>query len=192
MRKTSIRLAVAVVAVIGAATVVAQSGSTRWPRSKAGEPSPTVKGMPQELAKNLANFDDLDFRVYSGQKWLDLHKSHAKDIVVHYPDGHITTGLDVHIEELKPMFTFAPDTVVTEHPVRFGTADGEWTAVTGVMEGTFSKPMMLGGGKSIQPTGKRFRLEVVTLGHWSKQGVMSEEYLFWDNAAFMKQIGVTQ
>ena len=28
-----------------------------------------------------------------------------------------------------------------------------------------------------------------TVGHWAN-GVMGEEYLFWDNAAFMTQIGV--
>src|SRR5262249_24738222 len=37
---------------------------------------------------NLANFDDLDFHVFSGQKWDQLPKSHAKDILVHYQDGH--------------------------------------------------------------------------------------------------------
>jgi len=28
-----------------------------------------------------------------------------------------------------------------------------------------------------------------TVGHW-KNGVMDKEYLFWDNQAFMKQIGL--
>ena len=39
-------------------------------------------------------------------------------------------------------------------------------------------------------TGKAYHLPMATLGHWNKQGVMFEEYLFWDNAEFMKQIGV--
>jgi len=30
-----------------------------------------------------------------------------------------------------------------------------------------------------------------TVGHW-KNGVMIEEFLFWDNASFMQQIGVSQ
>ena len=30
-----------------------------------------------------------------------------------------------------------------------------------------------------------------TVGHW-KDGVMIEEWLFWDNATYMKQIGITQ
>jgi hypothetical protein len=50
---------------------------TRWPGTRAGEPSPQVKGDPADLARNLANFDDLDVRVY--------------------PDGHTTQGIE------KPM-----------------------------------------------------------------------------------------
>lgn len=31
---------------------------------------------------------------------------------------------------------------------------------------------------------------MATIGHWTKAGVMDEEYLFWDNQDFMKQIGL--
>jgi hypothetical protein len=30
-----------------------------------------------------------------------------------------------------------------------------------------------------------------TVGHW-KNGLMDEEYLFWDNQEFMKQVGIAQ
>lgn len=136
---------------------------------------------------NLANFDDLDFNVFSGQKWDELAKSHAKDIVVHWPDGHATTGIDVHIADLKAMFAYAPDTRIKEHPIKI--ASGEWTAVTGVMEGTFTQPMPIGDGKSIPPTGKAFKLTMATIGRW-ENGVMAEEWLFWDNQTYMKQIGL--
>jgi hypothetical protein len=33
---------------------------------------------------------------------------------------------------------------------------------------------------------------MVTIGHWTKDGVMDEEWLMWDNQAFMKQIGLAQ
>ncbi|WP_199242897.1 hypothetical protein [Vitiosangium sp. GDMCC 1.1324] len=41
------------------------------------------------------------------------------------------------------------------------------------------------------PTGKPFKLEMSTVGRW-KDGVMVEEFLFWDNPMFMKQIGLVQ
>lgn len=138
----------------------------------------------------LRRFDSLDFVFYSNQQWPELSISHADDIKVYYPDGSVTTGLSPqHIDMLKPMFVFAPDTKIKTHPVKFGS--GDWTAVIGEMEGSFSKSMPVGGGKFIPPTGKKFKLGMCTIGHW-KDGKMIEEYLFWDNQAFMKQIGLAQ
>jgi len=154
---------------------------------KAG--SPTAASASQHSAQqqqNLANFDDLDFRVYSGQKWDEFPRSHAENIVVHYPDGSTTTGLADHLEKLKPQFVFAPDTSIKEHPIKL--ADGNFTAVQGIMTGTFTKPLDMGNGNVIQPTGKRFVLPMMTVGRW-EGGVMQEEWLFWDNASFMQQIG---
>jgi hypothetical protein len=140
------------------------------------------------VRQHLATFDDLDYRVFTGQQWADLHLSHARDIVVHWPDGHSTQGLEKHIEDLQAMFVYAPDTRIQEHPVKIG--QGDWTAVIGYMEGTFTRPMPIGDGKSIPPTGKSFRLAMATIGQWSADGVMVAEYLFWDNQTFMKQIGL--
>lgn len=139
--------------------------------------------------KNLATFDSLDFDVFSNQKWDRLSESHGKDIVVNWPDGHHTNGIERHIEDLKAMFVYAPDITIKVHPIRFGA--GEWTCVTSIMTGTFSKPMPIGGGKFIQPTGKSFSLPLCTVGHW-KDGIMTEESLFWDNQTFMKQIGLAK
>ncbi|MBL7925090.1 MAG: ester cyclase [Bacteroidia bacterium] len=140
--------------------------------------------------QRLLSFDTLDYEFYSQQQWDKFSHSHAENIKVYYPDGHVTEGLyPDHIDMLTPMFAFAPDTKIKEHPVKFGS--GDWTAVIGVMEGTFSKPMPIGGGKTIPPTGKKFKLNMTTIGHW-KEGKMIEEYLFWDNQSFMKQIGLAQ
>lgn len=148
-----------------------------------------IKATEAEEQKHLTNFDDLDFNVYSNQRWDELSRSHAADIVVHYPDGHTTTGLDAHIEALKPMFVFAPDTRIKQHPIKI--AQGNLTSVSGVMEGTFTRPMPVGGGKMIAPTNKPFKLNMVTVGVW-ENGVMKEEYLYWDNQAFMAQIGLAK
>ena len=137
-----------------------------------------IKSTEAEELKNLAIFDDLDFEVYSNQKWDELARSHAPDIVVHWPDGRMTTGLEAHIADLKQQFVFAPDTKISLHPIKI--AQGNWTAVQGVMEGTFSQPMSMPDGKSIAPTNKPFRLEMVTIGRW-ENGVMKEEWLMWDN-----------
>ncbi len=152
-------------------------------------PAPAPEVQAPDVETKLKTFDNLDFDVFSNQKWERLKESHSKDIVVTWPDGHETKGLDKHTEDLKAMFVYAPDIKIKEHPIRFGS--GSWTSVTGVMTGTFTKPMPIGDGKFIQPTGKRFAIGMATVGHWVK-GTMDHEWLFWDNADFMKQIGLAK
>ena len=150
----------------------------------------TTAGNDQLTQERLRRFDSLDFQYYNNQQWDSFAISHADDIKVYYPDGTVTTGLHPeHINMLTPLFAFAPDTKITKHPGSFGS--GDWTAVIGEMEGTFSKPMDMGNGKVIQPTGKKFKLTMSTIAHW-KDGKMTEEYLHWDNHAMMKQIGVAE
>jgi hypothetical protein len=136
----------------------------------------------------LVRFDSLDFYIYNNQKWEDMSISHDDRIVVHYPNGSTTVGLvPLHLESMKPIFVFAPDTKIVSHPVKFGT--GDWTTVVGEMEGTFSRPMPVGDGKSIPPTFKKFKLKMCTVGHW-QGGKLIEEYLFWDDFTFRNQIGI--
>ena len=140
------------------------------------------------VSASLSKFDTLDFTVFSNQQWDRLHESHSKDIKVYWPDGHVTTGIEKHIEDLKGMFVYAPDTRIKSHPIRIGS--GNTTAVTGVFEGTFTKPMPIGNGKFIQPTGKAFNMPMCTIGIWDPDGTMTEEHLFWDNQTYMNQIGL--
>ena len=139
------------------------------------------------VAEHLATFDELDYVVFTGQQWARLHESHSEGVIVHWPDGHFTTGMEKHIEDLKAMFVYAPDTRIRVHTVKIG--QGEYTAVIGVMEGTFTKPMPKGDGTFVQPTGKAFKINMCTVGHWTN-GVMDEEYLFWDNLTYLKQLGL--
>ena len=142
------------------------------------------------VQQHLVKFDTLDFTVFSNQEWARLHESHSDDIKVYWPDGHMTEGIGVHIEDLKRLFVHAPDTRIKLHPIRFGS--GNLTAVTGVFEGTFTKPMPIGNGKFIPPTGKAFKMPMATIGIWGPDGTMHEEHLFWDNQTYMRQIGLAQ
>ncbi len=177
MKTTLIKLTVAMLACVSIS--VAQAKNKK---------QADFEALQKKVEQNLATFDDLDFNVFSNQKWDELKKSHSKNVKVHWPDGHITIGIDKHIEDLKYMFTYAPDTRIKEHPIKIG--QGEWTAVYGIMEGTFTKPMTTPDGKVIQPTGKSFKLPMATMSHWTKDGTFDEEYLFWDNQTYMNQLGL--
>ena len=194
MKKTKAKswlLALVVVISLGALQ------SCQQPTSSAGSATDNVDSLKRialalvasndTIASHLKIFDELDFDVFSNQKWDRLKESHAQNIKVYWPDGHVTEGIDVHIEDLKKLFVHAPDTRIKEHPIKFGS--GNYTLVTGVFEGTFTKPMPIGNGKFIQPTGKAFKMPMATVGIW-ENGVMKEEHLFWDNQTYAKQIGL--
>jgi hypothetical protein len=139
--------------------------------------------------EHIAKYRTADFDVFTNQQWDRLQESHAQDVVVYWPDGHQSKGLAKHIEDLRAMFVYAPDTRVREHRVEF--ASEEWSSIIGIMEGTFTKPMPTAEGKTIQPTGKEFKVTFSAVGHW-RDGVMDEEYLFWDNNTFMRQLGLAE
>lgn len=138
--------------------------SSAWENPRT--PAPAHEKQAPDVEKNLKLFDTLDFDVYTNHKWDEVSESHHENIVVTWPDGHESHGLAEHIEDMKKQFVYAPDTAIKDHPIRFGS--GSWTTATGVMTGTFSKPMPIGDGKFIQPTGKRFAVGMVTVGHLNR------------------------
>ena len=184
-----ISLKSSMLATIALSFVLVTAAVADSPWQKPATPAPAPEVQAPDVEKNLKIFDTLDFDVFSNQKWDRLNESHSKDIVVTWPDGHETKGIEKHIEDLKALFVFAPDIKISEHPIRFGS--GSWTTATGVMTGTFSQPMPIGEGKSIPASGKSFALGMVTVGHWAN-GTMDHEWLFWDNGDFMKQIGLAK
>ncbi|WP_432011284.1 ester cyclase [Streptomyces cucumeris] len=188
-------------AALGALAITAVTSGTdlaaaaTGDRELLGDPASTPQAeslWPADLTrterKHLEVFDELDFDVYSGQQWDRIGESHTQNIRVHWPDGHYTDGIDRHIADMKSQFVWAPDTRITEHPIRI--AKDNLTSVTGVMQGTFTRPMPDGKGGFIQPTGKKFSINMATVGIWNKRAVMEEEFLFWDNLTFYQQIGL--
>ena len=137
----------------------------------------------------LLMIDSADYKYYDMQQWDRFSLSHSPDVRVFYPDGGLSVGLPQHIDMLKPMFEFAPDTKIFQHRTSFGSND--WTTVIQEIQGTFTDTLKLPTGKTYLPTGKQFMFLMCTVAHW-KDGKMMDKYLFWDNEAFMKQIGVIQ
>jgi len=187
--KTTIKTTIFCSALIAAALSLAGCACTTNGTVPVDSKLTQYQAAEKLVADHLATFDELDYVVFTQQQWSRLHESHSKDVKVNWPDGHSTLGIDKHIEDLKAMFVYAPDTRIKVHSVKLG--QGEWTAVIGVMEGTFTQPMPIGEGKTIAPTGKSYKINMCTVGHW-KDGMMDEEYLFWDNQTYMKQLGLAQ
>jgi len=152
--------------------------------------TPALSGTAESKneAEHLAKLSAADFEIFMHRDWKRFKESHSEDVLVHWPDGHTTRGLASHTDDIKRLVEYAPDIRVLKHDVEFAKA--EWTAVVGVLQGTFTAPMQLPGGGQIAPTGRQFTITMCTLGRW-KGGVMVEEYVFWDNATLLKQMGIS-
>lgn len=169
-------------------TVLASLVSAVSVASEAAEPKMDKEAKVQA---NLKRFDRLDFEAYSHRKDMKLFKElHCPDVKVVFPDGRVTQGIEQHVSDINNiLFNGTPDSRVTSHPIAFGS--GEWTAATGVLEATFSEPMKMPDGTSIPPTGNKVKISMATIAKW-RNGCIAEEHLFWDNAEYMKQLGLTK
>lgn len=137
--------------------------------------------------KNIALYDKMDLVAFTQHDMKTIQEIHADDVLVYNPDGSLTKGMDKHTGEMQWLFDTFPDIEINEHPIKFGS--NNWTAGMSVTTGTFSAPMKLQNGTVIPPTGKKFSIRIVTLVRW-ENGRIAEEYLFWDNADWNKQIGL--
>ena len=136
--------------------------------------------------RHLELFDELDLVAFNNRDLKRLAELHTEDVRVYNPDGKTTTPYEPHEEELLFLFdTF--DLMIPKHIVGFGY--GDWTAGISIVEGTWVEPITLPDGTVLEPTGKKIRLKVATIARWENQRI-AEEYLFWDNADWNRQIGL--
>jgi outer membrane murein-binding lipoprotein Lpp len=136
---------------------------------------------------HLKIFDELDLVAFNNRDMARIKQIHAEDVKVYNPDGTITTPMTpYHADELQFLFdTF--DFKVADHIVGFGY--GEWTAGISISEGKWVKPLTMPDGTVLQPTGKTLRIKIATIARWENSRI-AEEYLFWDNADWNRQIGL--
>jgi hypothetical protein len=148
------------------------------------------KAKGDQVQANLKRFDQLDFDAYSQRQNMKLFREiHCPDVKVAFPDGRTTEGIEQHVSDIDGLFNGTPDSRISAHPIAFGS--GEWTVTTGVMEAAFSELMKLPDGKTIAPTRRKVKMPMATIAKW-RNGCIAEEHLFWDNAEYLKQLGLTQ
>ncbi|MCL1057501.1 ester cyclase [Shewanella gelidimarina] len=135
---------------------------------------------------HLKTFDELDLVAFNSRDMARIGEIHADNVIVHNADGTQTSPFKPHSEELDLLFdTF--DFKVKEHIVGFGF--GEWTAGISISEGRWVKPLILKDGTVLKPTNKTVSLKIATIARW-ENGRIAEEYLFWDNADWNRQVGL--
>ena len=137
------------------------------------------------VKRHLALFERFVYDGYNVRNWDVVRQIYDKNVVLHIANGETVQGIENLIKNMQG----GPGAVakVTSHTIQFGS--GDWIAVSMIMEGTFNQPIEMPDGKIIQPTGKKWRMSQAALVKWKNDKII-ESNGFWDNGAFMQQIGV--
>ena len=107
----------------------------------------------EQVEKNLAAFERLDFEGWNGRNWETFRQLHTDDVKV-VGFGSRTEGIDAHTKWAQDFIAANPESKIMTHSIRVGA--GDWTSVTGVMnDGTV----------------------MATIARW-ENGRVAEEYLF--------------
>jgi predicted ester cyclase len=149
-------------------------------------------GSPLRLSPvtNIERMYALD-EAWNARDWDTFDAYHDQsDVDVYWPgrEGAPTHGGPDHRAESIRFCAAFPDNKV-KHPYDVLFGDGDYTAFVTRFTGTFTGPLELPDGKFIEPTGKAFEVMFSTIARW-RDGKIVEEYLKYDNAAFMQQIGL--
>lgn len=109
----------------------------------------------------------------------------SPDFVFHGPTGEAT------YPQLKAMFatfrtTFRDFRVTRQAIIENGQFVAARTSMSGIFEGTFDTPF-----GPIAPNGKHVKWELINVFRYDAEGRLAEEWVQYDYAGFMRQLGVT-
>lgn len=142
------------------------------------------------VERNLELMRTLD-DAWNGQDWAVFRSRHAEDTQVFWPgQPEPTKGRDNHEAEAKEFFKTFPDNHLVNNPYKVMFGQGDYTCTIADFTGTMKGPMRTASGKVIPPTNKSFHVEFCTVAHWSQEGEILEERLFYDLVGLLKQLGL--
>jgi hypothetical protein len=143
--------------------------------------------MSTENAERMQQTDD----AWNGRDWDAFDLLHDPECVVYWPgrEADPTRGGQDHRAEAIAFCDAFPDNKVKNRPYDVLFGEGDFTCFVTRFTGTFTAPMKQPDGSVIEPTGKSFDVLYSTAAKW-RDGRIMEEYLFWDNGTFLRQVGL--
>lgn len=143
-----------------------------------------------QTKRHLELFDEMDLNAFNSHDLDRIGEIHHKDVEVFMgmmPVDQRTKGYAPdHVAELHFLWDQF-DMKIPEHTIGFGY--GEWTAGVSITTGRFAKPITTPDGKVHQPNDKTFEIQVATLAKWKDEQIV-EEYIYWDQDAIYRQLGI--
>ena len=140
-----------------------------------------------ENTERMQQTDD----AWNGRDWDAFDMLHDPECVVYWPgrEADPTRGGQDHRAEAIAFCDAFPDNKVKNRPYDVLFGEGDFTCFVTRFTGTFTAPMKQPDGSVIEPTGKSFDVLYSTAAKW-RDGRIIEEYLFWDNGTFLRQVGL--
>jgi muconate cycloisomerase len=170
---------------VSAGRADAKRPRTANPDSKEGTMTTTTT-----ITTNTERMQKLD-NAWNARDWDTFDAYHdGESVVVHWPgqDDPTRGGSDHRVESIRFCNAF-PDNRVHNQPYAALFGEGDYTSFVTRFTGTFTGPLELPDGTTIQPTGKAFDVLFSTNARWA-DGKIVEEWLFYDSGTFLKQIGL--
>jgi hypothetical protein len=147
------------------------------------------KNAEAQVQKNLALMRLADESM-NARDWETFSKVHSPDVYVTSPDSlEPTKNIQDHLAVVKSFIDAFPDHKI-QLPYKTVFGSGDWICAVHENGGTFTEPWHLPNGQTIQPTGKRYTMTMVTVGR-AKDGELTEEMIIYDMSSMMKQLGLT-
>jgi len=146
------------------------------------------KKAEEQVKQNLALMRSADESM-NARNWELFSNVHADDVYVTSPDSPVPTKNMVdHLAVVKSFTDAFPDHKI-QLPYKAVFGNGEWICAVHENGGTFTKPWHLPNGQTIQPTGKKYTMTMVTVGKAVNSKIISE-MIIYDMSAMMKQLGL--
>ena len=141
-----------------------------------------------KVQKNLALMRSADESM-NARDWETFSKVHSTDVYVTSPDSpRPTENMKNHLAVVKSFTDAFPDhKIQLPYKAVFGSED--WICAVHENGGTFTEPWHLPNGQTIEPTGKKYIMTMVTVGK-VKGDTLIEEMIIYDMSTMMRQLGL--
>ena len=122
----------------------------------------------------------------NARDWDRFSEGFSKSVLVLEPGARPTRGRDPIVESFKVFISCFPDAQIKK--VRsFG--QGDWICIEVVNYGTNKGPLIWSDGKTIRPTNKTARIEIVVVAK-IQGGKITKYHESWDRLGMLAQLGL--
>jgi len=141
------------------------------------------------VKKNLKLMEAVD-NAWNNKDWDLLSSFYDENVEVYWPDRmDALRGKNEYAKAVQMFVKGFPDIHIENKPYRICFGQDDWTCTVAIMNGTNKASMMRPDGTQISPTNKTYRTYFCRMVRWDHSQIV-EEWIFYDMANMMKQLGL--